>query len=39
MMSTRAVITGRRTFNYAGAWGGDHHDGVPVFVLTPVPPP
>ena len=34
MMSTRAVITGRRTFDYAGAWGGDHHDGVPVFVLT-----
>ncbi len=34
MMSTRAVITGRRTFDHAGAWGGDHHDGVPVFVLT-----
>jgi len=34
MMSSRAVITGRRTFDYAGAWGGDHHDGVPVLVLT-----
>lgn len=34
MMATRAVITGRRTFDYAGAWGGDHHDGVAVFVLT-----
>lgn len=34
MMTTRAVITGRRTFDHAGAWGGDHHDGVPVFVLT-----
>ena len=34
MMSTRAVITGRRTFDHAGAWGGDHHDGVPAFVLT-----
>lgn len=34
MMSTRAVVTGRRTFDYAGSWGGDHHDGVPVFVLT-----
>ena len=34
MMSTRAVITGRRTFDYADEWGGDHHDGVTVFVLT-----
>jgi dihydrofolate reductase len=34
MMATRAVITGRRTFDHAGAWGGDHHDGVAVFVLT-----
>jgi dihydrofolate reductase len=34
MMATGAVITGRHTFDYAGAWSGDHHDGVPVFVLT-----
>jgi dihydrofolate reductase len=34
MMQTGAVITGRRTFELAGGWGGDHHDGVPVFVLT-----
>lgn len=34
MMQTGAVITGRRTFDLAGGWGGDHHDGVPVFVLT-----
>lgn len=34
MMRTGAVITGRRTFDLAGGWGGDHHDGVPVFVLT-----
>ena len=34
MMSTGAVITGRRTFDHAGQWDGDHHDGVPVFVLT-----
>jgi dihydrofolate reductase len=34
MMATGAVITGRRTFDLAGHWDGDHHDGVPVFVLT-----
>jgi dihydrofolate reductase len=33
-MATGAVITGRRTFDHAGGWAGDHHDGVPVFVLT-----
>jgi dihydrofolate reductase len=33
-MSTRAVIAGRRTYELAGRWQGDHHDGVPVFVLT-----
>ncbi|MBU2667238.1 dihydrofolate reductase family protein [Actinoplanes bogorensis] len=27
-----AVITGRRTGEFAGYWGGDHHDGVPIFV-------
>jgi dihydrofolate reductase len=32
--ATRAVISGRRTYELAGRWGGDHHDGVPVFVLT-----
>ena len=32
--ATRAVISGRRTYEHAGRWGGDHHDGVPVFVLT-----
>lgn len=34
MIATGAVITGRRTFELAGRWDGDHHDGVPVFVLT-----
>jgi len=34
MMATGAVITGRRTFDHARGWAGDHHDGVPVFVLT-----
>ncbi|GAA3838447.1 MULTISPECIES: dihydrofolate reductase family protein [Amycolatopsis] len=33
-MATRAVITGRRTFELAGRWQGDHHDGVPIHVLT-----
>jgi dihydrofolate reductase len=31
-MATGAVITGRRTGDFAGYWGGDHHDGVPIFV-------
>lgn len=38
MMATGAVITGRRTFEWAGDWGGDHHDGVPIFVLTRTEP-
>jgi dihydrofolate reductase len=32
-MATRAVIAGRRTFEHAGQWNGDHHDGVPIFIL------
>lgn len=34
MMATGAVITGRRTADFADYWDGDHHDGVPIFVLT-----
>jgi dihydrofolate reductase len=34
VMATGAVIVGRRTFELAGGWAGDHHDGVPIFVLT-----
>ncbi len=34
LMSTGAVITGRRTGDFVGYWGGDHHDGVPIFVRT-----
>jgi dihydrofolate reductase len=34
LMSTGAVIAGRRTFELAERWQGDHHDGVPIFVLT-----
>jgi dihydrofolate reductase len=34
LMSTGAVVVGRRTFEIAGGWDGDHHDGVPIFVLS-----
>jgi dihydrofolate reductase len=34
VMSTGAVITGRRTGDFTGYWGGDHHAGVPIFVPT-----
>jgi dihydrofolate reductase len=34
LMDTGAVVVGRRTFDIAGGWGGDHHDGVPIFVPT-----
>jgi dihydrofolate reductase len=34
MMATGAVVAGRGTFEPAGGWGGDHHDGVPIFVLS-----
>jgi dihydrofolate reductase len=37
-MATRAVLAGRRTYELAGRWGGDHHDGVPIIVLTHVVP-
>jgi dihydrofolate reductase len=33
-MATGAIISGRRTFELAGRWQGDHHDGVPIHVLT-----
>ena len=33
-MATGAVIVGRRTFEFAQGWAGDHHNGVPIFVLT-----
>jgi dihydrofolate reductase len=34
MMATGAVVAGRGTFEPAGGWGGDHHDGVPIFILS-----
>jgi dihydrofolate reductase len=33
-MTTAAVVAGRGTFEPAGGWDGDHHDGVPIFILT-----
>jgi dihydrofolate reductase len=33
-MSTGAIVAGRGTFEPAGGWGGDHHDGAPIFVLA-----
>ncbi|MHA6626566.1 dihydrofolate reductase family protein [Pseudonocardia sichuanensis] len=38
-MATRAIVSGRRTYELAGRWNGDHHDGVPILVLTHEPPP
>jgi dihydrofolate reductase len=39
VMATGAVVVGRRTFDNAGHWNGDHHDGVPIFVPTRGEPP
>jgi dihydrofolate reductase len=33
-MSTGAVVAGRGTVEPAGYWGGDHHAGVPIFIVT-----
>jgi dihydrofolate reductase len=33
-MATGAVVAGRGTIEPADGWGGDHHDGVPIFILT-----
>src|SRR4029450_8094627 len=33
-LATGAVITGKRTGDFAGYWDGDHHNGVPIFVPT-----
>jgi dihydrofolate reductase len=38
-MSTGAVVAGRGTFEPAGGWNGDHHDGVPIFILSRNLPP
>ncbi len=33
-MHTGAIVAGRGTFEPADGWGGDHHDGVPIWVLS-----
>jgi dihydrofolate reductase len=38
VMATGAVVAGRGTFEPAGGWGGDHHNGVPIWVLSRQPP-
>ncbi len=39
LMSTGAVVAGRGTVEPAGYWDGDHHDGVPIFILSRGEPP
>jgi dihydrofolate reductase len=34
LMATGAVVAGRGTFEPAEGWGGDHHHGVPIFILA-----
>jgi dihydrofolate reductase len=33
------VVAGRGTFEPASGWGGDHHDGVPIYILSRQPAP
>jgi dihydrofolate reductase len=35
---TGAVLSGRNTVEQVDHWGGDHHDGVPIFVPSHRPP-
>jgi dihydrofolate reductase len=39
LMNTGAVVAGRGTVEPAGYWDGDHHDGVPIFILSRGEPP
>jgi dihydrofolate reductase len=43
LMATGAVVVGRRTFDYAGHWNGEHHDwsrsSCPRAVSRPLNPP
>jgi len=38
-MSTGAIVAGSGSFEPAGGWGGDHHDGVPIYILSRHPAP
>lgn len=33
-MTAGAIVAGRGTFEAAGGWGGDHHDGAPIFIVA-----
>jgi dihydrofolate reductase len=33
-LATGAIVAGRGTFEPADGWGGDHHDGVPIWVYS-----
>jgi dihydrofolate reductase len=33
-LAAGAIVAGRGTFEPAGGWGGDHHDGVPIFIVA-----
>jgi dihydrofolate reductase len=33
-MATGAIVAGRGTFEPAHGWNGDHHDGVPIYILS-----
>jgi dihydrofolate reductase len=39
LMATGAVVAGKGTVEPAGYWDGDHHDGVPIFILSCSAPP
>ncbi len=39
LMATGAVVAGRGTAEPAAYWGGDHHDRVPIFILSRGEPP
>src|ERR1700761_6639145 len=38
-MAPGAVVAGRGTVEPAGYWDGDHHDGVPIFIVSRQEPP
>lgn len=38
-MTSGAVVAGRGTFEPARGWGGDHHDGVQIYILSRNPAP
>lgn len=39
ILATGAVVAPRRTFEQGEGWHGDHHNGVPIFILSRRPAP